>query len=57
MTSHLGFMLLFALCVAAVFATLLRDEPREQIRFGGRVFAALVAGAYLLGWIMYFAFR
>jgi hypothetical protein len=57
MTSHLGFMLLFAGCVAAVFATLLRDEPREQIRFGSRVFGALVAGAYLLGWIMYFAFR
>jgi len=57
MTSHVGFMVLFAACVAAVFATLLRDELREQLRFGGRVFGALVVGAYLLGWIMYAAFR
>ena len=56
MTSHLGYMVLFATCVAAVFATLLRDEPREQLRFAARVFSALVVGALLLGWIMYFAF-
>ncbi len=57
MTSHLGFMALFAACVAAVFGVLLRDHPREQLRFGARVFVALVAGAYLLGWLMYFAFH
>ena len=56
MTSHLGIMIVFAACVSAVFGTLLRDEPRDQIRFGGKVFAALVAGAYALGWLMYLAF-
>lgn len=57
MTSHLGYLLLFAGCVAAVFATLLRDGLREQLLFGARVFGALVGGAFVLGWAMYFAFR
>ena len=56
MTSHLGIMILFAACVSAVFGTLLRDEPRDQLRFGAKVFGALVVGAYALGWLMYFAF-
>jgi len=57
MTSHLGIMILFAACVAAVFGTLLRDQPRTQARLGGRIFGGLVLGAYALGWIMYIAFR
>jgi hypothetical protein len=57
MTSHLGYLVLFAGCVAAVFATLLRDGFREQVLFGARVFGALVGGAFVLGWAMYFAFR
>ena len=56
MTTHLGVMILFAACVSAVFGTLLRDETREQIRLGGRTFAALVLGGYAVGWLMYFAF-
>ncbi len=56
MTSHLGVMILFAACVSIVFGTLFRDLPPEQIRLGGRIFAALVAGAYAVGWLMYFAF-
>jgi heme A synthase len=56
MTSHLGAMLLFAACVGAVFATLLRDAPRDQVRLGTRIFAGLVVGAYALGWLMYVAF-
>lgn len=56
-TSHLGLMLLFAACVSTVFGTLMRDEPRQQLRFAGRAFAGLAGGAYLLGWLMYWAFR
>lgn len=56
-TSHLGLMVLFAACVSIVFGTLLRDDRREQIRFTGKTFAGLVAGAYLLGWAMYWVFR
>lgn len=57
MTSHLGVMALFAFFVATVFATLLRETPREQIRFGARVFAGLVFGAYACGWAMFLVFR
>jgi hypothetical protein len=56
MTSHLGMMVVFAACVAAVFGTLLRDQPRDQLRLGLRVFAGLVLGAYALGWILYWGF-
>ena len=54
--SHLGILVLFAACVSVVFGTLLRDEPRAQWWLGGQIFAGLVAGAYLTGWILYLAF-
>jgi hypothetical protein len=57
MTSHLAMMVLFAACVAAVFGTLLRNQAREQVRLGLRIFAGLVLGAYALGWVMYWGFR
>lgn len=53
MTSHVGLMVLFALCVSVVFATLMRDDPREQIRFGARLFAGFVGAGLLLGWLLY----
>jgi hypothetical protein len=52
MTTHLGMMTLFAACVSIVFAVLMRDQPREQLRLGGRLFGGLVAGAYVTGWIL-----
>ena len=57
MTSHVGIMVVFAGCVATVFGTLMRDDGREQLQMAGRIFGGLVLGAYLLGWIMYWAFR
>ena len=56
MTSHLGVMAIFAACVAGVFGTLLRDDPRAELRLAARIFGGLVIGAYVTGWIMYFAF-
>ena len=56
MTSHLGLMVLFALCVSTVFGTLLRDIAADQMRLGLRLFLALVGGAYLAGWLMFFVF-
>ena len=53
MTTHVGLMVLFALLVSIVFATLLRDEPTDQLRFGGRLLAAFVGGGLLLGWLLY----
>jgi hypothetical protein len=57
MTSHLGLMILFVGCVAAVFGALLRDNARDQIRLGLRIFGALVLGAYALGWLLFLGFR
>ncbi|HEY6357691.1 MAG TPA: hypothetical protein VIX35_05580 [Vicinamibacterales bacterium] len=57
MNTHLGMMCLFAACVATVFAVLLRDERRDQVRLAARVFGGLVLGAYAIGWLMYGVFH
>jgi hypothetical protein len=53
MTSHLLLLVLFALLVSAVFATLARDEPRAQARTGAMMFGGFVLAAVVLGWLMY----
>jgi hypothetical protein len=53
MNDHLVLMIVFALFVSVVFATIMRDDPKEQIRYGGRLFAAFVVGGILAGWILY----
>jgi hypothetical protein len=53
MTSHLGLMALFALFVSTVFATLTRDDPRDQARFGAKLFAAFVGAGVVAGWVLY----
>jgi len=52
-TSHVLLMLLFAFFVSVVFAVLLRDTPREQIRTGAMMFGGFMAAAVVLGWLMY----
>ncbi len=53
MTSHFLLLLLFSLFVAVVFAFLMKDEPREQLRFGAIVFGGFVVSALVLGWLMF----
>jgi len=53
MQSHLLLLVLFALFVSLVFAVLTKDDLREQIRFGGLLFAGFIAAAVVLGWLMY----
>lgn len=53
MTSHLALLVLFAAFVALVFATIAHDEPRDQLRYGSRIFAGFVAAGVALGWLMY----
>lgn len=53
MTTHFTLLLVFALLVALVFAVLMKDEPKEQLRFGAMVFGGFVATALVLGWLMY----
>ena len=51
--SHVGVMAVFALFVAVVFSTLMRDTPAEQLHLGLRIFGALVGGAIFTGWLLY----
>ena len=51
MTSHFGLMVAFALGVSIVFAVLMNDDPREQIKAGARLFGGFVATGLLLGWL------
>jgi hypothetical protein len=53
MTSHLGLLILFAIFVSVVFATLMRDDPKQQLRFGARLLAGFIAAALALSWLMY----
>ena len=53
MTSHFFLMMLFAAFVSIVFALLMHENPPDQIRFGVMLWAAFVATAVLLGWLMY----
>ena len=53
MTSHLLWLVVFAFLVSVVFAALLRDAPREQLRVGALMFGGFVLAAFLLGWLMY----
>jgi hypothetical protein len=46
-------MAVFALFVSVVFATLMRDEPAEQLRLGAQMFAGLVGGGILAAWLLY----
>ena len=53
MRSHFLLLVLFSFFVALVFAVLLRDERREQLRYGALMFGSLVGAAVALGWLMY----
>lgn len=53
MASHLGLLVLFAIFVSLVFAVLMRDDPREQWRFGGRLLLGFVGAALVLAWLLY----
>ena len=53
MTSHFLLLVLFSFFVSLVFAVLLRDDPRQQIRTGGMMFGGFLVTALLLGWLMY----
>jgi hypothetical protein len=52
-TSHFLLLVLFSLLVSIVFAVLLKDDPRAQIRTGAMMFGGFVAAAFVFGWLMY----
>jgi hypothetical protein len=53
MSSHLLAMMLFAGFVSLIFAVLMNDQPAEQVKLGGRLFAGFVGAALVLGWILF----
>ena len=53
MASHVLHLILYSAIVATFFAVLTRRERREQLRFGGLVFAGMAGGVLLLAYLMY----
>lgn len=52
MASHLVALVVFSALVAVVLGMIARDDARARLRFGARVFTALVVSAVVLGWLM-----
>ena len=53
MRSHFVLLALFAFFVSLIFALLAKDDVKEQVRFGGMMFAGFILAAVVLGWLMY----
>ena len=51
MHSHLLTLVVFSALVSTVFAVLLRDTPRERLRFGLLAFGAFVVATLIIGWL------
>jgi hypothetical protein len=51
-TDHFMLMALFAFFVSLVFAVLMRDDVRAQVRLGAMMFGAFMVAALALGWFM-----
>jgi hypothetical protein len=52
-TSHVGLLAIFSLFVSIAFAALMRDDPKEQVLFGAKLFGTFIGSAVLLGWLLY----
>ena len=39
--------------VSVAFAVLMRDEPKDQLLFGAKLFGAFIGSAVALGWLLY----
>jgi hypothetical protein len=53
MQSHLLLLALFAFFVSLIFALIAKDDPREQLRYGGLMFVGFLASAIALSWLLY----
>ena len=51
--THFLSMLLFAGFVSLIFAVLMKDEPPEQAKLGGILFASFVTTALVVGWLLF----
>lgn len=53
MVSHFTAVVLFSLFASVVFAITLKEELREQIRYGVMCFVYFLAGTFIAGWVLY----
>ncbi len=53
MGDHFLLLVLFSFLVSVVFAVLMRDEPREQVKLGLLFLGGFIAAGIALGWLMY----
>lgn len=53
MQSHFLLLTLFAFFVSLVFAVITKEDVREQVRFGGLMFAGFLVSAVVFGWLMF----
>lgn len=51
--THFTAVLLFSLFTSVIFAITLREEVREQVRYGLFCFVCFVAGTFIAGWLLY----
>lgn len=52
-TSHVLVMMVYAFLVGAVGGALVKDTPSAQVRAGAKIAVSLLAGALVLGWVLF----
>ena len=51
--SHIVALVLYAAFVSVVLSFLRRDEPKGRLKYGLVMFAIMVGGSVIFGWLMY----
>ena len=51
--SHFSAALIFAVFAATVFGITVRDNPRDQFRYGLYCFSMFIGGLIVAGWVMW----
>jgi len=51
---HLFVMATFALLVSVVFGVTAKDNSRDRLLYGAKVFAEFMVIGLILGWVLYF---
>ena len=51
--SHFSAALLFSIFASVVFGITVRDNPREQVRYGLYCLAMFMGGLLVAGWVMW----
>jgi len=52
--THWGLLAALSAAISLAFAFLMRDEPRERLLFGLKMFLGFLLFAFAAGWILFF---